>query len=627
MQQSQILQKLINRKNLSSAEMHWQMSEIMNGRASSAQVAAVLTALRMKGESIDEMTAAAQVMREMAEPMHLQGNHLIDTCGTGGDGQNTFNISTASAFVVAAAGGKVAKHGNRSVSSSCGSADVLEATGVNLDLNPEQVKTCVDQIGVGFLFAPRWHGAMKHARTPRKELGVRTLFNLLGPLSNPAQIPNQLIGVFDNDWLEPFAEVLQRLGSQHVLVVHADDGLDEISIASSTQIAELNNGKISRYSIEPEQFGMQRTSLKALAVNNAQQSLELINQVFDAKPGPALDIVLLNAGAAIYAANLTTSFEDGIQLARNVINNGSAKARFGQLIELSRQLSRHGMTNDSSSSYPVSAVSTNTPDTPDVLKKILARKQEEIASRQLKRSIEDLKQITEDEAGKPRGFVQALEYHLSQNRPAIIAEVKKASPSKGIIRENFNPSKIAAQYAHSGATCLSVLTDKDFFQGSEANLMMAKKACPLPVLRKDFIVDPYQIYESRAIDSDCILLIVSALSDSQLQELYGLATELGMDVLVEVHNETELHRALKLDAKLIGINNRNLHTFKTSLNTSEQLVTQIPDNRIIVTESGIHTPGDVARMQTINVNTFLVGESLMSADDPGKQLQLLFSLD
>ncbi|MEE9424035.1 MAG: anthranilate phosphoribosyltransferase, partial [Methylococcales bacterium] len=191
MQQNQILQKLINKKSLTSAEMHWQMTEIMSGRATSAQIAAVLTALRMKGESIDEITAAAKVMRELAEPLQLQGEHLVDTCGTGGDGQNTFNISTASAFVVAAAGGKVAKHGNRSVSSSCGSADVLEAAGVHLDLTPEQVKTCVDQIGVGFLFAPVWHSAMKHARAPRKELGVRTLFNLLGPLSNPAQTPNQ----------------------------------------------------------------------------------------------------------------------------------------------------------------------------------------------------------------------------------------------------------------------------------------------------------------------------------------------------------------------------------------------------------------------------------------------------
>jgi indole-3-glycerol phosphate synthase len=444
-------------------------------------------------------------------------------------------------------------------------------------------------------------------------------------LSNPAQTPNQLVGVFDDEWLEAFAEVLQRLGSKHVLVVHADDGLDEISIASSTQIAELKNGEISRYSIEPEQFGIQRTSLKPLAVTNAEQSLALINQVFDGKSGAATDIVLLNAGAAIYAADLTTNLDDGVQLARNVINNGSTKARFTQLIELSQQLAKHGVAKPSSN-IKVSATVTTTPDTPDILKKILARKREEITSRQQKRSIEDLKEITEAEAGKPRGFYQALQHHLSQNRPAIIAEVKKASPSKGIIREDFNAGKIAIQYAHAGATCLSVLTDKDFFQGSEVNLMVAKKSCPLPVLRKDFIIDPYQVYEARAIDADCILLIVSALADAQMRELAALASDLGMDVLVEVHDEAELHRALTLDTPLIGINNRNLHTFETSLNTTEQLVSLIPDKRIIITESGIHTPADVARIQQANVNTFLVGESLMAPDDPGAILKTLFSL-
>ena len=626
MQQSQILQKLINKKNLSSTEMHWQMTEIMSGKATSAQIAAVLTALRMKGESVEEITAAAQVMRELAEPLQLQGEHLVDTCGTGGGGQDTFNISTASAFVVAAAGGKVAKHGNRSVSSTCGSADLLEAAGVNLDLAADQVKICVDQIGVGFLFAPRWHGAMKHAREPRKELGVKTLFNLLGPLSNPAQTPNQLVGVFDDDWLEPFAEVLQRLGSKHVLVVHADDGLDEISIASSTQIAELKNGQISRYSIEPEQFGLQRTSLKQLTVKNAKQSLELINQVFEAKSGPALDIVLLNAGAAIYAADLSRSLEDGVQLARTVIENGSAKARFNQLIGLSEQLAK-GNEIEQPAANTVTFKPPVVPDTPDVLKKILARKREEISARQQKRTIDDLKQITEEEAGKPRGFIQALQDHLNQNRPAVIAEVKKASPSKGVIRENFNAGKIAVQYAHAGASCLSVLTDKDFFQGSEANLLMAKKACPLPALRKDFIIDPYQVFESRAIDADCILLIVAALNDHQMHELAELANDLGMDVLVEVHNQAELHRALAMDTTLIGINNRNLHTFETSLNTTEELVSLIPEDRIIVTESGIHTTADVARIQAINVNTFLVGESLMSASDPGVQLKSLFSLE
>jgi len=298
-----------------------------------------LVALRCKGESIAEITAAAQVMRELATPVAIDGEHLIDTCGTGGDGANTFNISTTCAFVVAAAGGKVAKHGNRSVSSKSGSADVLEAAGVNLNLTAAQVAECVNQIGVGFLFAPHHHGAMKHTSQVRKEMGIRTLFNLLGPLSNPAAAPNQLLGVYAKQWLEPLAQVLKNLGSQHVLVVCAQDGLDEISIASPTDIAELKNGQINTYRIIPEQFGLSRGSLADLAVTDAQSSLAIVKAVLQNQAGTAQDIVLLNAGAAIYAANLTLSLAAGIDKAREVLANGQALEKFNALIALTHKLS------------------------------------------------------------------------------------------------------------------------------------------------------------------------------------------------------------------------------------------------------------------------------------------------
>jgi len=271
-------------------------------------------------------------MRELATPVPVGGDHLVDTCGTGGDGASTFNISTASAMVTAAAGARVAKHGNRSVSSSCGSADVLEAAGINLDLTAEQVAACVDRVGVGFLFA-KHHSAMKHAIGPRKEMGVRTLFNLLGPLTNPAGAPNQVLGVFSADWLEPLAQVLGKLGSHHVLVVHADDGLDEISIGSATQVAELKDGKVNCYRIEPSQFGLQTANIAGLAVNGAQESLALIAQVYT--PGPARDIVALNAGAAIYVAGLADSLVEGVNKALETISSGLAKQTFAQLIEVS----------------------------------------------------------------------------------------------------------------------------------------------------------------------------------------------------------------------------------------------------------------------------------------------------
>ncbi|MDO9141419.1 MAG: anthranilate phosphoribosyltransferase, partial [Methylobacter sp.] len=263
----QALQALLNKQDLSSEQMRAVMRQIMSGNATDAQIGGFLIALRCKGESVDEIAAAAEVMRELADKVEVSGAHVIDTCGTGGDGANTFNISTTCAFVVAAAGGQVAKHGNRSVSSSCGSADLLETAGVNLDLSAEQVAHCVNDIGVGFLFAPKHHGAMKYTRNARREMGVRTLFNLLGPLSNPAAAPNQLIGVFAKEWLEPLAHVLKKLGSGHVLVVNADDGLDEISIASPSSIAELKNGEVTTYRVTPEQFGFQRASLDELAVD------------------------------------------------------------------------------------------------------------------------------------------------------------------------------------------------------------------------------------------------------------------------------------------------------------------------------------------------------------------------
>jgi anthranilate phosphoribosyltransferase len=332
------IREIADGHDLNTQAMVTVMRDIMTGQATPAQIGGFLIGMRMKGETVDELVAAATVMRELATPVHVSGEHLVDTCGTGGDGAHTFNISTASAIVAAAAGAKVAKHGNRSVSSRCGSADVLEAAGVNLDLAPEQVARCVEELGIGFLFAPRHHSAMKYAIGPRKELGVRTLFNLLGPLTNPAGAPNQVVGVFSERWLEPLAQVMQRLGSDHVLVVLADDGLDEISIGASTQIAELRDGQIDRYRIAPGDFGLTAGATDALVVQTAEQSLAMIDQVFAGQAGPARDIVALNAGAAIYAAGLSDTLAAGVKRAAEVIDAGLAKEKFAALIEFSRKV-------------------------------------------------------------------------------------------------------------------------------------------------------------------------------------------------------------------------------------------------------------------------------------------------
>jgi len=328
----QALKVVVEKQDLTQQQMSDVMQYIMTGGATPAQVAGFLVALQMKGETVTEIAAAADVMRSLATPVNITASTLVDTCGTGGDGASTFNVSTASAFVVAAAGGQVAKHGNRSISSSSGSADVLEAAGVNLDITPEEVKHCIESIGVGFMFAQKHHGAMRHAITPRKEMGIKTIFNLLGPLTNPAKAKHQVLGVFDKKWVEPMANVLKALGSKHVLVVHASDGLDEISIGASTFVAELKEGDIRCYDIEPEQFDLKREAVESLAINNAEESLAVINSVFDGQTGPSLDIVVLNAGAAIYAADIADSLDEGIKQAQSVIDNGMAKQKLQDLI-------------------------------------------------------------------------------------------------------------------------------------------------------------------------------------------------------------------------------------------------------------------------------------------------------
>ncbi|MDH5602012.1 MAG: anthranilate phosphoribosyltransferase [Gammaproteobacteria bacterium] len=322
-------------QDLSADEMNNVMRIIMTGEATPAQIGGFLVGLRMKGETVDEIASAAKVMRELATGVKVSGDHVVDIVGTGGDGSNTFNISTACTFVVAAAGGTVAKHGNRSVSSKSGSADLLEAAGVKLDLNAEQVAKCINEVGVGFMFAPMHHSAMKHAIGPRKEMAVRTIFNVLGPLTNPAGAPNQLLGVFADELVEPLAKVLNKLGSNHVMVVHSEDGMDEISIGAATKVAELKDGKVTTYTITPEEFGINKTDISKLAVNGAEESLAIINKVLDNEAGPAKDIVSFNAGAAIYVAGLADSLKAGIDKANEAIASGAAKAKLDELVKVS----------------------------------------------------------------------------------------------------------------------------------------------------------------------------------------------------------------------------------------------------------------------------------------------------
>ncbi|WP_420589779.1 anthranilate phosphoribosyltransferase [Bacterioplanoides sp.] len=342
----QALARVVEQQDLATEEMTAVMRQIMTGECDDAQIGAFLVALRMKGETIDEIVGAVTVMRELASGVKVEADNAVDIVGTGGDGANLFNVSTASSFIVAAAGGNVAKHGNRGVSSSSGSADLLEAAGVNLALNSDQVAECINQLGVGFMFAPQHHSAMKHAIGPRKALGLRTIFNVLGPMTNPAGVKNQLIGVFSKELVRPVAEVLQRLGAGHIMVVHSKDGLDEISLATETYACELKNGEIREFEIKPEDVGLERQDLTGLSVDSADESLALIKNALgkrDTDAGKkAADMLAINAGAAIYVAGLSVSFKDGVDMAEDAIYSGMALEKIKELASFSKYIAEDG---------------------------------------------------------------------------------------------------------------------------------------------------------------------------------------------------------------------------------------------------------------------------------------------
>ena len=338
MNMPQAIAKVIAGQDLSKEEMLAVMRLIMTGEATDAQIGGFLVGLRLKGETVDEIVAAATVMRELATPVKVQRTDIVDTCGTGGSGSNKFNVSTASAIVAAAAGAAIAKHGNRAASSKSGSADVLEAAGAEIMLSAEQVGRCVDTVGVGFLFALNHHSAMKHAIGPRKEMVVRTVFNLLGPLTNPAGAKRQVLGVYAKEWVRPIAEVLKALGSEHVLVLHSDDGLDEISIAAPTFVAELKNGSISEYKVEPDDFGIQKQDLSGLIIEDAKGSLDLLNAALRGEHEAAMDIVSLNAGAAIYVSGQCANLKLGVQMAQDAIGSGLAREKLRDFVDFTQNL-------------------------------------------------------------------------------------------------------------------------------------------------------------------------------------------------------------------------------------------------------------------------------------------------
>ena len=573
-------EKLVRAEDLDDREMEAAMNMIMDGSVSDVEMAAFLTALKIKGETIAEITAGARVMREKATKVNLSYENLVDTCGTGGDGLKTYNISTVVSLILATAGVKVVKHGNRSVSSSCGSADILEALGVNIEADENQLIRCMEEANICFLYARKYHSAMKNVASVRKNLGMRTIFNILGPLSNPAMATNQILGVYDKELCRPLAETLKNLGLKRALVIHGADGLDEISISEKTYVTELRDGEISEYEITPEQFGLRRYPVADIVGGDAEVNKGIVLDLLDDKlRGAKYEILLLNAGAALYVADAVDSIAEGIELAMELLKNGDVK----KTLDKFNECSRHSRV---------------------YLEDIIEKKRERLDEENT-----DYKELYRKR--ETRDFYGAVK----KEGLSVIAEIKQASPSLGLISDDFRYLDIAREYEEC-ADMISVLTEEDFFRGSFDYLKEVSEVTSIPLLCKDFILSENQIYKAHYFKADCILLIVAILSDEELQRFYELATELDLDCLVEVHTEAEMERALKIDPKIIGINNRNLKTFKTDITMTLKLAEKVSDREtMLVSESGIHKPEDIEVLNQSRYNAVLVGESFMKSDD------------
>ena len=598
---NEAIEKISSGDSLKKEEIKKVFLSIMNNECNDAEIISFLMTLKTKGESVEEITGAAEVLREMCHKLNLPSDKLVDTCGTGGDGQNTFNVSTASAIVASAAGVKIAKHGNKSISSKSGSADLLEHAGINIDLNEEQSKKCFEEHGITFMFAPKYHKAMKNVAKVRQSIKTRTIFNVLGPLSNPANAKFQILGVYDKKLVTPIAKVAQELGVKKALIVHSEEGLDEISCEKNTYVAEIDNGEIKEYKINPKDFGLEPCSLESLKVKNVEESYKIFIEMLENKNKEAVNMICLNAGAAIYVSGIKKSLEESILFAKEIIESGEGLKKYN-------------------------AIKKSMPEriqTPKILEEILENKAKEVSERKVKIPLEDLVEIDYMKSLR-RNFKQALFLKIEQNKAAVIAEIKRASPSLGDINMNIIPAKVASDFEEMGAACISVLTDAKYFKGSGAILEMAKKGCNLPILRKDFIIDEYQIDESIVMGADCILLIAAALDKKLMEKLYKEAKQKNLDVIVEVHDHNELEAALEINCDIIGINNRNLHTFEVDLNTTIDLIKYINNDQLIIAESGIHSSNDVKIMNDCGINAFLVGESLMTAKDPKNKFKEIF---
>lgn len=561
------IQKLIRRENLSVVEIQDTLQEILE-TDNEAQVAAFMSLLRAKGETADEIYGIVDKMR--SQMIKVQTHcPVLDIVGTGGDGFNTVNISTGSALLAASCGVKIAKHGNRSVSSSCGSADVLEALGVNITLDKTEISKNIDQYNFGFCFAPSFHPALAKLKEIRKNLSVPSAFNLVGPLLNPTQPAYLMVGVASKAIMEIFSDVLLKSNMKRALIFHCE-GLDELCCVGDIDIIEINDGATQSYTLDPTSLGFSKCSIKDLQGGTVATNATLLLDVLKGKSNPIADTLILNAGFANYLYGICDSVEAGILLAKIKHREGSA---FGLIKKLTKK---------------------------NKLDAILSVKLQEVENLKISQHIKSLKKA------------------LSKPGLSIISEIKRKSPSKGTLRSISDPIALTNEYIKGGASAISVLTDQKYFSGTVEDLALIAdrlKHKSAPILRKDFIIDKSQIIESLLCGADAILLIVSALQE-KIKALIETAKALGLEVLVEVYDKDELKLALDCGAEIIAVNNRNLKTFDVDINVSLDLIKHIPAHIVKVAASGIHTMDDIKKIKHAGYDAVLIGEALMKSRDP-----------
>jgi len=637
------IREVVERHDLSTKVAHDVMLELVRGEATPSQIASFATAMRMKGETEQELRGFVIAMRELAIPLRAPEGS-VDLCGTGGDGSGSFNISTAASFVVAGAGIPVAKHGNKSISSRCGSADVLSALGLPVDLDREQVERCLSTSGMGFMFAPVFHGSMKNVFGPRREIGVRTFFNILGPMTNPAMVKHQLIGVYDRELSHKMAGVLCSLGSSHVMMAHGN-GMDEITNLGETHILDMENGTSLEYSLVPGDFGLDLAEPGDLKGGDPVHNARTLLSVLKGERSPRADVVALNAAAAIYVAGKAASIHDGLDMAQNVLKSGKALAKLREFSDVASAMEKERQQ----------ALSIESLRQRRILPEVLCSRASEISSYMSAR-------ISETEDGRTAlgvldpeilsrpsvlsvivldrilsilsGGLPRLETipHEHESLPqsimapegvAVIAEYKPRSPSSPPLSVPPDSELAARAYSTSGVAGVSVLVEPNYFSGSPELFSFFRARLTVPMLFKDFVVTNEQITLASGLGADAILLIAKALNPAALDHLVRSCISHKIEPLVEIHDEEDLAKLSRISSfdsvRMIGVNCRDLRTMRTDLGVLADLKPSLPRYKAIIAESGIQAVGDLEKMRF--ADAVLIGSLFMNAEDLEAQLK------